>query len=93
MKLKNIFLAIKDQLPLVRLMRNLRKGHLLGLFSKRSHFTESGKEKISYPRKDSATKAAASMTKKHGVWFSNYKCIWCDGYHIGKNRDNKPKIP
>jgi len=31
------------------------------------------------------------MSKKHGVHFSNYKCIFCDGYHLGKNRDNKKK--
>lgn len=42
-----------------------------------------------YNTKASATKAAESMSKKHGVWFSNYKCLHCDGYHIGKNRDNK----
>jgi hypothetical protein len=42
-----------------------------------------------YNTKASAEKAARAMTEKHGVWFSNYKCLHCDGYHVGKNRDNK----
>ena len=29
------------------------------------------------------------MGKKHNTHFSYYKCLFCDGYHIGKNRDNK----
>lgn len=89
MKLRNIFLALKDQMPISRFFRNLRKGHLIGLFSKRSHENASGKPKISYGSKASATKAAAAMMKKRGAYFSNYKCVWCDGYHIGKNSENK----
>ena len=34
-------------------------------------------------------KAAEAMGKKHGVHFSVYKCAWCDGWHIGKNSENK----
>ena len=89
MRLRNIFLALKDQMPISRFFRNLRKGHLIGLFSKRSHENASGKPKISYNSKASATKAAAAMMKKRGAYFSNYKCVWCDGYHIGKNSENK----
>lgn len=89
MKLRNVFLALKDQMPISRFFRNLRKGHLIGLFSKRSHENADGKPKISYGSKASATKAAAAMTKKRCVYFSNYKCVWCDGYHIGKNSENK----
>ena len=89
MKLKNLFLALKDQMPISRFVRNLRKGHLIGLFSKRSHENADGKPKISYSSKKSATKAAEAMKKKRGVYFSNYKCVWCDGYHIGKNSENK----
>ena len=48
-----------------------------------------GKEKITYNHKDSALKAAEAMSKKKGAHFSAYKCLFCDGYHIGKNRDNK----
>jgi hypothetical protein len=48
-----------------------------------------GKEKQSFPTKDSAMRAASAMQKKHGKYFSTYKCIFCDGYHLGKNRDNK----
>jgi hypothetical protein len=29
------------------------------------------------------------MGAKNNTHFSYYKCLFCDGYHIGKNRDNK----
>lgn len=89
MKLKNLILGLKDQGPLTRFVRNLLKGHVLGLFSKRSHFNQNGSEKIKYNTKQTAIKSAEKMRQKHGKWFSNYKCIYCDGYHLGKNRDNK----
>jgi hypothetical protein len=88
-KLRNVILAIKDQLPLRRLLRNLWKGHVFGLFHQRSHTRIDGRPKVGYNTKASAEKAAASMKKKYGVYFSNYKCMFCDGYHLGKNRDNK----
>ena len=89
MKIENIYLALKDQLPFRRLVRHLWKGHVFGLLSKRSHQNENGKPKVMYNTKQGATKAAAAMAKKRGVYFSNYKCMLCDGYHIGKNRENK----
>lgn len=90
MKLKNIFLALKDQLPLKRLIRNIIKGHVFGLFSKNSHIRGDTKEpKVMYKSKETAEKVAVKMMKKYRKYFSNYKCLWCDGYHIGKNRENK----
>lgn len=55
MKLINLYLGLKDQMPLRRFIRNLRKGHVLGLFHKRSHLTFEGKPKVSYGSKESAT--------------------------------------
>ncbi len=89
MRLKNIILAIKDQLPFSRLMRNLWKGHVFGLIHKRSHFRDNGDAKVMYNTKATANKVAKDMLKKKGKYFSNYKCMWCDGYHLGKNRENK----
>jgi hypothetical protein len=89
MKFRNLYLVLKDQLPVSRFIRNLLKGHMIGLFSKRSHENADGKPKICYGSKTSATKAAQSMMKKRGVYFSNYKCVHCDGFHIGKNSENK----
>jgi len=89
MKLRNILLALKDQLPATRLIKNLFKGHLFGLVHKRSHENYNGKPKVMYNTKASAVKAAQAMAKKRGVYFSNYKCMRCDGYHIGKNSENK----
>lgn len=91
MKARNIFLALRDQWPLKRFIRNFFiTRNAWGLFHKNSHISQgSGKPKVMYNTKASAEKAARAMTEKHGVWFSNYKCLHCDGYHIGKNRDNK----
>lgn len=89
MKLKNLYLGLMDQMPLSRFIRNLRKGHVLGLFHKRSHYTAKGTEKVSYGSKASAMKAVEKMGQKNGTYYSNYKCIFCDGFHLGRNRENK----
>lgn len=89
MKLKNIILTFKDQLPIPRFIKNLWKGHLIGLCSKRSHFRDNGTAKVMYNTKATAVKSASAMMKKNGVYYSNYKCLYCDGYHIGRNSENK----
>ena len=89
MKLRNIYLGLKDQLPLSRLLRNLFKGHLWGTFSRRSHENEDGRLKVMYNTKASAAKAAVAMAAKRNKYFSHYKCFRCDGFHIGKNKENK----
>lgn len=50
---------------------------------------DTGKLKVMYNTKETAQKAADSMERKQGKHFSVYKCIYCDGYHLGKNRENK----
>ena len=89
MKIKNIYLALEDQMPLKRAFRNFFiTGNAWGVFHKNSHVKQSdGKEKIMYTKRSSAEKAAASMEKKYGNRYSVYKCIYCDGYHIGKSRN------
>jgi hypothetical protein len=47
---------------------------------------ENGSPKIKYGSKASAQKAVKAMEKKRGVPFGCWKCVYCDGYHIGKNR-------
>ena len=89
MKIKNIYLGLKDQMPFTRFCKNLWKGHVLGLFHKRSHLNENGTPKVMYNTKQTAIRVAKTMAEKKGVHFSNYKCIYCDGYHLGKNRENK----
>ena len=57
------------------------------MFHENSHIAAySKKPKVAYGKKSSALKAAESMQRKHGAEFSAYKCVHCDGYHIGKNR-------
>ena len=90
MNIKNIYLALKDQLPLKRFIKNLIKGHVFGIFSINSHIrVDTGRPKVMYNTKESAIKSAESMSKKRSVHFSTYKCVFCDGYHVGKNRENK----
>ena len=61
-----------------------------GAFSINSHINQhTNKEKVMYNTIEGAKKAADAMSKKHNTHFSYYKCLFCDGYHIGKNRDNK----
>lgn len=89
MKLRNLLIALKEQLPLKRAFRNFFiTGNALGMLFKGSHFRLDGEPKISYSKK-SALKASIEMEKKYGHHYSAYKCIYCDGYHIGKGRDKK----
>lgn len=85
-KMKNMWLVFKDQLPITRMIKNIMTGNIMGVFSKHSHFNKNGQPKVKYNTKESATKAANKMSEKHNVHFSNYKCLHCKGYHIGKNR-------
>ena len=90
-KLSNLLKALRYQLPIKRALRNFFvTRNAWGMFSRYSHISRSaGKPKVGYPTYESAVRAAASMEKKHGKHFSVYKCVFCDGFHIGKNRDNK----
>ena len=90
-KLRNLFLALKHQGPLGRAFRNfIITRNAWGMFSINSHVSQkTGQPKIAYPTVESANRAAEKMGQKHGKHFSVYKCVFCDGYHIGKNRDNK----
>lgn len=78
-------------MPLGRAFRNFFvTGNAWGMFSKRSHFRNDGTSKVRYNTLLSATKSAEAMGKKNpGLHFSVYKCVFCDGYHLGKNRQNK----
>ena len=90
---KNCILAIWNQLTRKGAWRNIFVTHnAFGIFSKYSHISRrTDKPKIPYPNKKVALKAAEAMGKKHGVHFSVYKCAWCDGWHVGKNAQNKIK--
>jgi hypothetical protein len=87
-KLRNIYLALKHQLPLKRMWRNFFvTRNAWGLFHQNSHIAQgSGKPKVPYNTLMTAEKSAASMQRKHGGTFRPYKCVFCDGFHIGKNR-------
>lgn len=84
MNIKNLLLAIKNQ----PLREWFITGNAWGIFSINSHKNQhTGKEKVCYPTKISADKAAASLNKKNGEnSLVGYKCAFCDGWHIGHQR-------
>ena len=67
MKIRNLYLGLMDQMPLSRFVKNLRKGHVLGLFSKRSHFRSDGQSKVIYNTKETATKSDQRMKEKNKI--------------------------
>ena len=84
--LRNIFIAILAQGPFLRFCRNIFNGKLLGLFHKRSHFRDNGESKIAFTTKKKAEKSAIRMERIKGIHFSVFKCVFCNGWHIGANR-------
>lgn len=84
MKLRNLYLGLKYQLPIKRLIKNILNRNILGIFYKYSHTNKNGNHKIAYSSFEKALKACSSMEKKTGNVFSAYKCLYCDGFHIGK---------
>jgi len=91
MTFKNLYLGLYYQLPFKRLFRNyFITGNGWGLFYKSSHRRkDTGKEKVGYPTIESAERASKRMSDKYDKHFSVYKCIYCDGFHLGKNNHNK----
>jgi hypothetical protein len=85
---KNIWLVLKDQMPLGRLFRNFFiTRNAWGLFHQNSHISQgTGKLKVKYNTKATAVKSADAMKRKYGHHFNAYKCLRCDGYHIGKSK-------
>ena len=90
-KWKNFKIWFSDQVKRKVWFRNFFiTRNAWGAFSINSHINQhNGKEKVMYNTVEGAKKAADAMSKKRGAHFSYYKCLFCDGYHIGKNRDNK----
>ena len=90
-KQKNLKIWLKDQFKRKTWFRNffiIRNAW--GVFSINSHINQhTGQPKITYNTLKTALKSAEVMSKKYNTHFSTYKCLFCDGYHIGKNRDNK----
>lgn len=90
-KLKNFWLWFKDQVKRKRAFYNFFiSRNAWGAFSIKSHIRgDTNEPKVMYHTLQSALKAAEKMSAKYGKHFSTYKCLFCDGYHVGKNRDNK----
>lgn len=90
MTFKNIIWALWEQGPPKRFFFNFFiSRNAWGLFSKRSHLTATGDPKVMYNTRKTAIKSAKAMSKRYDKHFSAYKCMRCDGYHLGKNKDNK----
>lgn len=89
MTLKNILSALRGQLPWRRFFNNFFiNGNGWGLFSIHSHVNrKTGRPKVAYPSLEAANKSAESLRRKYGGKISAYKCMFCDGYHIGHDRN------
>ena len=89
MKIYNIRIWLMEKVMDPHFFRNLfsyRK--MWGAFSIYSHKRRSdGKPNISYSSHKKAVKAAESMSRKYGVPFIAYKCLFCDGWHIAKEAE------
>lgn len=90
-KWKNLKIWLKDQFKRKTWFRNFFiTRNAWGVFSINSHINQhTGQPKITYNTLKTSLKSAEVMSKKYNTHFSIYKCLFCDGYHIGKNRDNK----
>lgn len=90
-KYRNLKIWLSDQFSRKVWFRNFFiTRNAWGAFSINSHMNQhTGNPKVTYNTVEGAKKAADVMSKKRGVHFSYYKCLFCDGYHIGKNRENK----
>ena len=90
-KWRNFWLWFSDQIKRRRVFINFFiTRNACGAFSLNSHINQhTGQPKVTYNSIKSASKAAEKMSQKHNTHFSFYKCLFCDGYHIGKNKDNK----
>jgi len=90
-KWRNFWIWFKDQVKRKRVFINFFiTRNACGAFSLNSHINQhTGQPKVTYNTIKSAQKSAEAMSKKHNTHFSYYKCLFCDGYHIGKNKDNK----
>jgi hypothetical protein len=90
-KFRNFWIWFKNQIKRKRVFYNFFiSRNAWGSFSINSHIRASTeKPKNTYPSIESALKAAEKMSAKYNKHFSAYKCLFCDGYHIGKNSDNK----
>ena len=88
-KFKNVIGALKSQLPIKRAFKEFFiTKNAWGLFSINSHINQTTqKPKMEYPTKEIAWKAAKSLENKTGNKFSAYKCMFCDSWHIGKDKN------
>ena len=89
-KWRNFKIWFIDQVKRKRVITNFFiTRNAWGAFSINSHINQhTGQPKVTYNTVETARKSAEKMGEKHNTHFSYYKCLFCDGYHIGKNKDN-----
>jgi len=66
----------------------LIKKNAWGIFSEYSHTKKDGGIKQRYELERHAKKAAESMERKYANKYVAYRCMFCDGFHIGKPLKN-----
>ena len=90
---KGLLKAIAFQIKKENAFKNIFITHdAFGIFSENSHrnvHCNTGTAKVMHNTYEGAMKHAEKMSKKYGVHFSVYKCAYCTGYHIGRNKENR----
>ena len=91
MDIKNLILAVFNQLTRPNAFRNIFvTRNAFGIFSIYSHVSRrTGMPKVAYLSMHDALSAADLMCREYGAHYSVYKCAWCNGWHIGKNTQNR----
>ena len=91
MSIKNLILAVFNQLTRPNAFRNIFvTRNAFGIFSIYSHVSRrTGMPKVAYLSMHDALSAADLMCREYGAHYFVYKCAWCNGWHIGKNTQNK----
>ena len=85
-KFRNFWIWFSDQVKRKTFIRNFFiTRNAWGAFSINSHINQhTGQPKVTYNTVETARKSAEKMGARHNTHFSYYKCLFCDGYHIGK---------
>ena len=93
---KQLLKAILFQIKKKGAFKNIFITHnAFGILSPASHqntHCNVNKPKVIYNTLETATKSAEKLGQKNNCHYSVYKCAYCTGYHIGRNKENRQEI-
>lgn len=84
-KVKELIIWLKDQLSHPHTLFNRKTWGVLSVYA---HVRRSDRrEKIATSTKEKALAVAKSMEEKYGGRYSIYKCLYCNGWHVAKEKE------